>query len=643
MKAGHTNPLFLNKVPEKQVEVKPEQKRKRSTLSSLEKLTSLSSSELYLLAEILSQNPLAPIGDTEIRSWKAFGEKSNKKLSFSSLESTTPLKILGEGAFGRVWLASLDKSLEFNKSALFAVKQLSLEDLIFAKQSFRAGRELRALSTLRSINQLRKKKLKLLPATSTITSCPSSSFCVQLQGSYATDASSSSSFLYLILDAAPHGKTLYDIVKLYKVSPPNLCHVRFYLACLVLALEEVHSLGYIHRDIKLDNVIIQAESDGYPRLVDFGFVRSIRPILTACPKCGEQSDHSLFKTRYDDDDNDNDDEESIKRMEADYTSIITQLSQLECCDCSCVNGNEDFITNVCNEMHLYHNCAESIIHLAKLFKKSRTTSTTIHHIQQHNLTSFKEDKGAGAHAQVNTRPKRSSSLVGTRDYFPPELHTPLHCKIDKDDEDDDKRSDCSVDIWSLGVLAYELLTGISPFSQRVISKKQTDTEEEDNEEEDSVVANRAKNVTLLDLSTLILQLHSKHDTKVEAEDAVDLVRMLLQPIPSQRPCVHQIMHHSFFKSHIDWKELQFRHITPPPVSSKEDLFDIKRQFESREEREDVQEDDVQTHITQSLKFGEETFLGMSEQLYEARRAGGLVYAQGEYKDDPLELVDEFRL
>ena len=34
---------------------------------------------------------------------------------------------------------------------------------------------------------------------------------------------------------------------------------------------------------------------------------------------------------------------------------------------------------------------------------------------------------------------------------------------------------------------------------------------------------------------------------------------------------------------------------------------------------------------------------MSEQLYEARRAGGLVYAQGEYKDDPLELVDEFRL
>jgi serine/threonine protein kinase len=442
------------------------------------------------------------------------------------------------------------------------------------------------------------------------------------------------------MDAAPHGKTLYDIVKSYKVSPPNLCHVRFYLACLVLALEEIHSLGYIHRDIKLDNVILQAESDGYPRLVDFGFVRSIRPILTACPKCGEQSDHiSVFKTRFDNDNNndndDDDEEENTKGEEAEYTSIITQLSQLECCDCSCVHEDEDFIkTNICNEMHLYHNCAESIIHLSKLFiKKSRTT--TIHHIQQDNLTSFKEAKGAGS--QVYTRPKRSSSLVGTIDYLPPELHTPLYSRID--DDDDDKRIDCSVDIWSLGVLAYELLTGISPFSQRVISKQQTVTEEEDNEEEDSVVANRAKNVTLLDLSTLILQLHSKHDTKVEAEDAVDLVRMLLQPIPNQRPCVHQIMGHPFFKSHIDWKELQLRHITPPPVSSKEDLFDIKRQFECREEGVDVH-----THSTrQPLKFGEDTFIGMSEQLYEARRAGGLIYAQGEYKDDPLELVDEFRL
>ncbi|KAH7946957.1 hypothetical protein HPB52_006273 [Rhipicephalus sanguineus] len=49
---------------------------------------------------------------------------------------------------------------------------------------------------------------------------------------------------------------------------------RFYIAELVLALESVHKLGFIHRDIKPDNVLI--DRDGHIKLTDFGLCTGFR-------------------------------------------------------------------------------------------------------------------------------------------------------------------------------------------------------------------------------------------------------------------------------------------------------------------------------------------------------------------------------
>ena len=49
---------------------------------------------------------------------------------------------------------------------------------------------------------------------------------------------------------------------------------QFYIAELVLAIESVHAMGFIHRDIKPDNILI--DRDGHIRLTDFGLCTGFR-------------------------------------------------------------------------------------------------------------------------------------------------------------------------------------------------------------------------------------------------------------------------------------------------------------------------------------------------------------------------------
>lgn len=49
--------------------------------------------------------------------------------------------------------------------------------------------------------------------------------------------------------------------------------VRFYIAELVVALEHIHKYGIVYRDIKLENVLIDA--DGHIKLVDFGLCKKL--------------------------------------------------------------------------------------------------------------------------------------------------------------------------------------------------------------------------------------------------------------------------------------------------------------------------------------------------------------------------------
>ena len=43
---------------------------------------------------------------------------------------------------------------------------------------------------------------------------------------------------------------------------------KFYMAELIIAIDSIHKMNYIHRDIKPDNILI--DKDGHLKLSDFG-------------------------------------------------------------------------------------------------------------------------------------------------------------------------------------------------------------------------------------------------------------------------------------------------------------------------------------------------------------------------------------
>jgi len=74
-------------------------------------------------------------------------------------------------------------------------------------------------------------------------------------------------FLYLVQEYLPGGD-LFTLVDRTEEERLPEAHVKFYLAELVEALNVVHKLGYAHRDVKPENLLI--DEAGHLKLADFG-------------------------------------------------------------------------------------------------------------------------------------------------------------------------------------------------------------------------------------------------------------------------------------------------------------------------------------------------------------------------------------
>jgi protein-serine/threonine kinase len=117
-----------------------------------------------------------------------------------------------------------------------------------------------AMKSLRKDEMLKKDQLAHVRAERDVLAESDSPWVVQLFYSFQDPAN-----LYLIMEFLPGGDLMTMLIK-YDTFSEDV--TRFYIAEGVLAIQAVHDLGFIHRDIKPDNILI--DKDGHIKLSDFG-------------------------------------------------------------------------------------------------------------------------------------------------------------------------------------------------------------------------------------------------------------------------------------------------------------------------------------------------------------------------------------
>ncbi|KAG2225312.1 hypothetical protein INT45_005556 [Circinella minor] len=172
--------------------------------------------------------------------------KHNKKACKDDFDV---LKVLGRGAYGKV---SLCRHVGSNR--LYAMKVLKKASLfVHAKNAEHTKAEREILEEVRH------------------------PFIVQLMYAFQTNDR-----LYLILEYAMGGE-LFTQMAAEQMFSENVA--RFYIAELVLALEHLHSLGIVYRDLKPENCLLDGE--GHVLLTDFGLSKqALGPDDKANTICG---------------------------------------------------------------------------------------------------------------------------------------------------------------------------------------------------------------------------------------------------------------------------------------------------------------------------------------------------------------------
>ncbi|KAL1902833.1 hypothetical protein Sste5346_000744 [Sporothrix stenoceras] len=154
------------------------------------------------------------------------------------------LKILGKGSFGTVRLVREKPSVYDNPAtANEKRKQVYAMKVIRKSEMIRSGQE----------GHIRAERDFLV-------SSEGSNWAVPLVASFQDVAN-----LYLVMEYMPGGDFLGLLIR---ENILDEAVTRFYLAEMILCVEEAHALQYIHRDIKPDNFLISAS--GHLKISDFG-------------------------------------------------------------------------------------------------------------------------------------------------------------------------------------------------------------------------------------------------------------------------------------------------------------------------------------------------------------------------------------
>ncbi|KAF3437833.1 hypothetical protein FNV43_RR20589 [Rhamnella rubrinervis] len=183
--------------------------------------------DMALASTVIDED--APLEDDVVRSLRTSPVHSSKDRT--SIEHFEIIKPISRGAFGRVFLAK-----KRTTGDLFAIKVLKKADM------------------------LRKNAVESILAERDILISVRNPFVVRFFYSFTCREN-----LYLVMEYL-NGGDLYSLLRNLGCLDEDVARV--YIAEVVLALEYLHSLQVVHRDLKPDNLLIA--HDGHIKLTDFG-------------------------------------------------------------------------------------------------------------------------------------------------------------------------------------------------------------------------------------------------------------------------------------------------------------------------------------------------------------------------------------
>ena len=168
------------------------------------------------------------------------GENLRKKRQKISIFDFVPIKIIGKGAFGEVRLC----------------KYIPTDDIV-------------AIKKMKKEEMHKKNQVLHVRAERDVLSEAKNQWIVELKFSFQDQ-----NYLYLGMEYLPGGD-LMTLLMARDILPEE--DAKFYAAEMVLAIESVHDMGCIHRDLKPDNVLIG--KDGHIKLSDFGLSKKLDAFL----------------------------------------------------------------------------------------------------------------------------------------------------------------------------------------------------------------------------------------------------------------------------------------------------------------------------------------------------------------------------
>ncbi|KPP68001.1 rho-associated protein kinase 2-like [Scleropages formosus] len=203
----------------------------------------------------------------------AFGEVQLVRKMHVSLccKGTTPLCSGGVSIKLTRWVWSEEiQQIQQNRHRMLGVQRVcicacarfsisDLQTLVSGQVRHKASQKVYAMKLLSKFEMIKRSDSAFFWEERDIMAFADSPWVVQLSCAFQDDR-----YLYMVMEYMPGG----DLVNLTSTYDVPEKWAKFYTAEVVLALDAIHSMGFIHRDVKPDNMLLDCY--GHLKLADFG-------------------------------------------------------------------------------------------------------------------------------------------------------------------------------------------------------------------------------------------------------------------------------------------------------------------------------------------------------------------------------------